>query len=116
MSAFNPLEASVLEAIAAQHPGERATLSGQFRAARVIDRTNTGAGFFIAFAVDPNIARPTRLRQPIGGIWADTEGFRDPMTFLVFIADGYATTLEGAAIRDNTTGVDFRRVGFGLKA
>lgn len=61
------------------------------------------------------MAAPVPLPSPIGNIWAGIERFRDLMTFLVFLQDGYAALLEGAAIRDDTTGLNFGRLGFNLK-
>lgn len=115
LAELNRLEIAALEAIVAQYPELKAELTSQFRAATCVGRRNTGAGFLTDLAVDHRQASPVALRSPIGNVWADVVGFQDPITFLVFMRDGYAMSLEGAAIRDDTSYTDFGQVSFAFR-
>ena len=112
-TSFYDLEAKMLAAIAAQHT-QQDELLAQFRSARVIGRRNSGAGFFTDFEIEPHKAAPVTVPRVIGNVWADIDGFTSPMTFLVFTANGYAKTLEGATCGDATENVDFSQVKFRL--
>ncbi len=79
----------------------------QFHAGEVSGRRNSGTGFFTDFTVAAGMARPLSAASPIGNVWADVEGVRYPMTFLVFLRNGYAALLEGAAVDADTSSVDF---------
>lgn len=109
---MNKLEIAVLEAIAAQYPEWECKLLAQFRAAKLKSRENTGAGFFTYLTIDSETASPVGLVSPIGNVWFDIKGFQDPMNFLVFLKNGCAAFLEGAAIRDNTSNIDFDLISF----
>jgi hypothetical protein len=102
-----PLERAVLAEIAKQHP----MLAPQLTTAMAANRENTGAGFFTELAIDEHAPR-TDAPPASGEVWAEISGFRDPMTFLLFVREGRATTLEGASITDDTRGVDFASVGW----
>ncbi len=89
-----------------------AVLEAQLAGAMVLSRKNTGAGFYTDFSV-PRLAAPVIMpERMIGEVWAKIEGFMDPMTFLIFIEDGYACCLEGAAVRDNTVSIDLAALKF----
>jgi hypothetical protein len=115
MTALNELEVAALAAIAEQYPTHKAELLLQFRAAKVINRQNTGSGFFTGVSVDRDRTAPVRLPSPIGDVHADIIGFQDQMSFLIFIADGYISLLEGFTIRDSTSGVDFGCIKFRMR-
>lgn len=106
-SSLNDLERAVLSEIFSQLPEVRAALEAQIGAARITERWNSGGGFFVDFKVDRNAAPPAATERVIGNVWAEIEGFEQPMTFLVFMVDGYVDCLEGASVGDDTTGVDF---------
>jgi hypothetical protein len=48
----------------------------------------------------------------IGDVWAKIDGFEAPMTFLLFVDDGYMSCLEGAAMDDSTTNIDLSAIRF----
>lgn len=113
---FYGLETAVLDAIAAQYPAQQDKLRAQFRKARVTGRRNSGAGFFTDIEVDRQQAEPVTLPRVIGNVWADVDSFDQPMTFLVFMQDGFAKMLEGALPGDETTKhADFRQLGCTIK-
>ena len=106
------LEQAVLQAIYARYPTERAALEAQLAAATVRSRKNTGAGFYTYFDVNRIAAAAAQCERVIGNVSVKIEGFEDPMVFVLFIEDGYANCLEGAAIRDDTAQTDFGAVEF----
>ncbi|UGY14038.1 hypothetical protein [Bradyrhizobium septentrionale] len=114
MSSLNSLERAVLERILRDTPGDLAPiLRAQIDGATVVGRKNTGAGFFTELKVESAVGRMSE--RVIEDVWADIEGFDVPMTFLVFLREGIIRTLEGAAINEDATDVDFSRVGFAIK-
>lgn len=115
MSGFNRLEAAVLEAVANGYPDHTAALAAQFRNATVTKRTNSGAGFWTDFIVDRTAAPPVPLSEERLGATGDIEGFVDPILFVVLIRDGYSVQIEGAAIRDDTSAVNFDAVEFTIR-
>lgn len=115
MKGFNRLEAAALEAVAAGYPDHTAALLAQFRNATVTNRTNSGAGFWTDFAVDRTAAPPLPLNEDRLGATGDVEGFVDPILFFVLLRDGYSVQIEGAAIRDDTSAVDFDAVAFTIR-
>ncbi|MGB8841326.1 MAG: hypothetical protein WCC64_09640 [Aliidongia sp.] len=113
-SGFTALEKTALDEIASQYPAHRACLEAQFTAANVVSRENTGARFYTRFIVDRTAVPAVSCDRVIGQVWADIDGFNSPMTFLLFTTEGYANCLEGAAIDDSTTGIDFSAIKFKL--
>jgi hypothetical protein len=114
MSSLNELEKAVLEKIRQDASGNLLPLlREQIDGASVVSRKNTGAGFFTKLKVE-RVSRPIDASH-IGNVWADIEGFNQPMTFLVFLQDGVIHTLEGASIDDSTVGVDFSNVRFVIR-
>ncbi len=112
MMNFTDLEKAVLSEISSQYPGQHDALQAQFAAAIVQRRENTGVGFYTHFIVDHFAAPPINVDRIIGNVWAEIEGFESPMTFLVFVEDGYANCLEGATIEDRTTHIDLSVLKF----
>ena len=102
MLKLTDLEAVALSEITKQHPA----LAPQIRAATVLARENTGAGFFTTLTVDRRAAAAIDSGSVLGNVWLDIQGFRDPMTFLVFMEDGFVSCLEGATLRDRTDQID----------
>lgn len=92
------LEAVALSEIAKQHPA----LAPQIAAIRVLERENTGCGFFTTLAVNRSAAAAIDSDRVLGNVWLNIRGFKDPMTFLVFMEDGFISCLEGAAVGDRT--------------
>jgi len=106
---ITPLERAVLDAIAAQVGS--ASLSGQIAAAQVMSRENTGAGFYTVFAIDDD-APSDDLAHPVGNVGAEIAGLELGMGFLLWLKSGVIVELEGCSYEEDTSGLDFERVGF----
>lgn len=111
MEVFYPLERWVLQRIASEYPSIAEDLLGQFQAATLISRRNSGVGFFTNFSVDRERARPVASERVIGNLWVQVEAMRQPMTFLLFMEDGFACMLEGAGVDDDASEIDFSQAG-----
>jgi hypothetical protein len=112
MSSFTDLESAVLHAIFSETPGIRDALERQFEAAEVLDRENTGVGFFTRIGVRadvPRVASPSPLGREVG---AKVEGLDHGMGFILFMEDGRIRTLEGFTYTDSTTGLDLEHLNF----
>lgn len=99
---FTPLEHAALQEFCGVHPG----LKAQLAAARVIQRENTGAGFFTYITVDRSAAPIQNSARVLSGVAASVEGFQQPLIFLLFMESGYAHMLEIAATAEGTVGLD----------
>ena len=102
MLKLTDLEVVALSEIAKQHP----ELAPQAAAATVLERENTGVGFYTRMAVDRSAAVAIDSDRVLGNVWLDIEGFLYPMTFLVFMEDGFVSLLEGATVGDETDRID----------
>ena len=107
MDVFYPLESWALQRIATEYPDIAEDLLKQFHVATIVSRDNTGHGFFTDFTVDRNSAKPVSCERVIGSLWANVEGMKGPMTFLLFMEDRFACTLEGAGSLDDDYDIDF---------
>jgi hypothetical protein len=96
------LEVVALSEIAKQHPA----LAPQIATVTVLERENTGVGFFTELAVDRSSAVAIDSDRVLGNVWLDIEGFLNPMTFLVFMEDRFVSLLEGATVGDETDRID----------
>ena len=114
-SGFTPLERAVFRTICETHPHDREALENQLATGAVLSRENTGHGFFTDFAVD-RTATPAiggeRLRQGPGE--AKIDGLEHGMGFVLWLEEGYADCLEGYCYGEDTSGIDFGVVGFGI--
>jgi hypothetical protein len=111
---LNELEKAVLEQMLRQASGNLLPLlTEQIEGASVVGRKNTGAGFFSALKVE-QVSKPIEAKV-IQDVWADIEGFDQPMLFLLFLRDGVIHTLEGATIDDSTVDIDFSNVRFVIR-
>jgi hypothetical protein len=108
---LNRIELAILGAMS-EHCVNANLLQTQIDAAAVSDRTNTGAGFYTELQT-PSSAQPVP-EKVIGNVFAKVVGCVNPMTFVLFLKDGYIRTLEGAAVEDSTVGIDFSSVGFDI--
>src|SRR6266436_323504 len=114
MPCLNELEKAVLEKMIQDASGNlHPLLREQLDGVSVVNRKNSGAGFFTELKVG-NIARPIDAGA-VGSVWADIEGFNQPMTFLLLLRNGIIRKLEGATIGDDTSGVDFSKVRFVIR-
>lgn len=102
MLRLTDLERVALSEIAKQHPA----LAPQIAAATVLERENTGCGFFTTLAVDRSAAAAVHGDRVIGRVWLDIRGLENPMTFLAFMEDGFINCLEGATVDDRTDHID----------
>jgi hypothetical protein len=109
---FTHLEAAALEAIAGRYPEAREALKAQLATATVSERENTGVGFFTSLAVDRSTKAIESTDKVLGPVWADIEGFGQPLILLLFTSDGYARTLEGATVLDSTVGLELADLRF----
>ena len=107
---LNNLERAVLNAICESAGPDTDALTAQLKGVTVRSRNNTGCGFFTR--LEPNRSCEPLAKGNVGDVWANISGFQDPMTFILFLQNGFIDTLEGAAIRDSTVDVDFSTVEF----
>lgn len=107
---LNKLEAAILEAFTVRNPDEAGALKSQIKDIVVSKRENSGAGFFTYLL--PAHRELTVVNRVFGKMFADVEGLTNSMTFLLFTEDGAITMLEGAAIAEDTTNIDFAAVSF----
>lgn len=114
MLSFTELERAALEAIGRQHPDDRAALQAQLAMARVVRRENSGAGFFTDLAIDEAAPRVTSRHRVLGNVGATVDGFDAPLLLMLFMRDGFAEMLEGAACGDSTVGVNLEALRFDL--
>ena len=71
-------------------------LRKQLALAEVVQRVNTGVGFYIRFGLPQNVERLTnRQRITLGDVNADVEGLNFGIGFVLFISDGALEMLEG---------------------
>ncbi len=102
MLELTDLEVVALSEIAEQHPA----LVPQVAAATVLERENTGVGFFTRLAVDRSAVAAIDSDRVLGDVWLDIEGFLYPMTFMVVMEDGFVSCLEGAAVGEETDRIE----------
>jgi hypothetical protein len=111
---FTALERASLEEICRQQGDARKTLESQLATATVTRRENSGAGFFTYLEVDRIAAPAMNLGKVLGRVAASIDGFEDPLLLMLFMREGYADMLEGAAIRDSTVDLDVSTLRFTL--
>lgn len=101
MTAFTNLEPAVLRLVceidAYLTADQRQVLKSQLTTATVIDRHNTGHGFYTTFEVDRNTAPKLESVNMIDAPNMTMEGLGNgnSMGFILWAEDGYPTTLEG---------------------
>ena len=106
------LERAVLDALADQVADHAPELRDQLASAQVIDRENTGAGFYTRLAIATG-EKMRGVRSPVGDIGADIKGLKHGMGFMLWLRDGVADTLEGYAYGEETTAdLDFADLGY----
>jgi hypothetical protein len=109
-----PIERAVLEAAAHDYPALADVLRVQIAHARVTNFENTGAGFFSTVTV----ARETPLlpnQSPIDAATASVASISHGMGFLLFVENGYLSTIEGYTYDGSTMGLDFKTIEFDVK-
>jgi hypothetical protein len=106
------LELAALEEICRQQTVGRRALESQLATATVARRENSGAGFFTYLAVDRAAPPVASVKPVLGNVAASIEGFKQPLLLMLFMKDGYAEMLEGAAVDDSTARVDLSTLRF----
>jgi hypothetical protein len=109
---LTPLEIAVIGAIYEKYPEDRATLESQFSVAIFRSRENTGAGFYTNFEVEraSGVAiGGERLRH---GPQAAIDGLNYGMGFILWLSEGYLSSLEGYSYEESTVGIDLSNVTF----
>jgi hypothetical protein len=112
MLGFTDLETAVLHAIFAETPEIQESLERQFSSARLLERENSGVGFFTTIAVPddvPAVSTPSPLGQEVA---ANIVGLEHGMGFLLFMQDGRLHVLEGFTYDDSTSELDFEHMKF----
>jgi hypothetical protein len=112
MLPLSRLESAVLEKMLLQAEGNRLPLQEQLLGASVLNRRNTGAGFYTKLETQHR-SNLIDIRI-IGNVFAHIVGLSHPMTFLLFTKSGLVETLEGASVDEDTSGIDFANVQFQL--
>lgn len=104
MKALSDLERAVLLAIAEQVPEHGAALRQQLSSASLMERENTGVGFYRKLTITDG-PKMEGARSPLGDVGADVEGTAHGMGFLLWLENGFAETLEGYTYDDGTVGL-----------
>ena len=112
MSNLSNLERAVLREIARQVPGHEQAFEAQLDGASVVERENTGAGFFTTLSVASG-PPADGLKSPVGDVRAIVTGRKYEMGFQLWLENGLLRTLEGYTYgQDSTTGLDYATVSF----
>jgi hypothetical protein len=97
VSKFTHLEQCVLDTICSTWEQDQNTLRSLMHSARIIERENTGHGFYTRFQVDHAITSPIDGVRMFDGPVARMTGMGQGMTmgFILWFKDGYPDCLEG---------------------
>jgi hypothetical protein len=109
---LTPLELAVIGAIYKKHPEDRATLETQFSAAIFRGRENTGAGFYTNFEVERTASAAIGGERLRHGPQATIDGLKFGMGFILWLSEGYVSSLEGYSYEESTVGIDLSKVKF----
>lgn len=88
------VERAVLLAISDQYPEHKMAIQQQLVSASVLERTNTGVGFYITFTVEGG-SLLTDVNAPLGAVLVDVVGLERGLAFLLWPKDGRLGVLEG---------------------
>ena len=102
MLSFTPLELAALNSIFQETPVIAHSLTAQLGAATPIERVNSGAGFFTTISVPsdaPPVAGPSVLGKETS---VRVSGLEYGLGFVLFMADGRLSKLEGYAYGEST--------------
>lgn len=109
-----PIERAILEAAAHDYQAYAGGLREQIASAQVTSFENTGMGFFSMLSVSPEAPRLTD-KSPLDAATGSVASIEHGMGFLVFLENGYVSTIEGYAYDGSTVGLDFETVTFDVK-
>lgn len=104
----------MLAAICERHAADRAALEAQLSTAMVSSRENTGAGFYTRFEIQPGKSPAVAGERMRSGPNARVEGLEHGMGFILWLENGYATTLEGYSFGESTSAVPLDKAQFDL--
>lgn len=102
--AFTPFETHALRS-ASRSGDPQDALRKQVQLARVVDRINTGAGFYARIEVDRARAPRMETRQRDAGIFA-VEGLDHGLGVILWFEDGYLVDIEGYSFGETTTEIE----------
>jgi len=111
---FTPLERAVLGAVCERHAADRTALESQLGAAVVVRRENTGAGFYTRFEIRAGKSPAVAGERMRSGPNARVEGLEHGMGFILWLENGFATTLEGYSFGESTSAVSLDTTQFDL--
>jgi hypothetical protein len=114
---LNNLERAVMTAITRLSEissEDSEALQAQLGRALVSKRENTGHGFFTYFVTTEKSKLIEERVISTVKLYANIHGFEQPLLFALFCKDGVIHFLDGSAIGDDTTNVDFSNVSFEL--
>lgn len=113
MTTFTDLELAALRSIFAETPELVPGLEAQLARATVIERENTGGGFFTTIAVGDDAPRVTGPKILCDETWAWLAGLENGLGFVLFLEDGRLHLLEGFARGpENTAPIDLSAAPF----
>lgn len=92
---LNAFDAAVLDAILAGDDPVRVALRAQLRGLVVTAREVTGVGFFAELAVAPDAVAAAESTMRFGDVIAKLPGVAHGAGFVVLVANGFLTMLEG---------------------
>jgi hypothetical protein len=112
VSGFTLIERAVLNAICEMCATDRIALEAHLATSTILDRRNTGAGFFTDFVVQQASSAAIGGERLRAGPTAQIDGLEHGMGFILWLKDGYANCLEGYSYEESTVEIAFERVSF----
>ena len=89
-------------------------LRQQSATTHVTNFENTGVGFFSTIEIARE-APPLSNQSPLDAATGSVASIPHGMGFLVFLEDGYVSTIEGYTYAGSTVDLDFETVAFDVK-
>ncbi len=112
MAAFTELELAALHSMFSERPELEPQLQRQLSVASLVQRENTGVGFFTTISV-PTGAPPIENSEPLSGeTHARIPGLEPGLGFVLFFDGGRLETLEGFTYEGSTAALDLANVTF----
>ncbi|GAB5486520.1 MAG: hypothetical protein Pars2KO_00900 [Parasphingorhabdus sp.] len=113
MDYLTKFERHALCAIFSETPEFASVLGQQLENASVVNRENTGGGFYTTVSIPieiPSIKGPRLLSEET---YAQVEGLEHGIGFVLFLENGYLHILEGYALApEDTSSLDFSDLNF----
>ena len=99
---FSLLEREALRALCCYWKEKYPALTKQVDAVRIVNRVNTGGGFFTDLNVDPNGIPRLTGPSPINGHYVRIQGLEHAIGLILYFKDGYLNLLEGYSVEDTS--------------